>query len=87
MSSKVLLVEDEQGLILTLTDRLQSEGFEVVSVADGEKGFETALAEKFDLIILDVMLPKKNGYDVCRDLRQKGIDTPDFDADGERRND
>ncbi len=73
---KILLVEDEQGLILTLTDRLQSEGFEVVSAADGEKGFETALAEKFDLIILDVMLPKKNGYDVCRDLRQKGIDTP-----------
>ena len=73
---KILLVEDEQGLILTLTDRLQSEGFEVTSAADGEKGFATALAEKFDLIIFDVMLPKKNGYDVCRDLRQKGIDTP-----------
>ncbi len=73
---KILLVEDEQGLILTLTDRLQSEGFSVVSAADGVKGFETALAENFDLIILDVMLPKKNGYDVCRDLRQKGIDTP-----------
>lgn len=73
---KILLVEDEAGLILTLTDRLQSEGFEVVSANDGEKGFETALAQKFDLIILDVMLPKKNGYDVCRDLRQKGILTP-----------
>ncbi len=73
---KILLVEDEKGLILTLTDRLQSEDFEVVSAADGERGFEIALAEKFDLIILDVMLPKKNGYDVCRDLRQKGIDTP-----------
>ncbi len=73
---KILLIEDEKGLILTLTDRLQSEGFEVFSAADGERGFETALAEKFDLIILDVMLPKKNGYDVCRDLRQKGIDTP-----------
>lgn len=73
---KILLVEDEEGLILTLTDRLQSEGFDVVSASDGEKGFETALSKNFDLIILDVMLPKKNGYDVCRDLRQKGIATP-----------
>jgi two-component system, OmpR family, alkaline phosphatase synthesis response regulator PhoP len=76
MSSKVLLVEDEEGLILTLTDRLQSEGFAVKSATDGEAGLSAALAENFDLIILDVMLPKKNGYDVCRDLRQKGISTP-----------
>ena len=73
---KILLVEDEAGLILTLTDRLESEGFTVKSAADGEIGFELALAEKFDLIILDVMLPKKNGYDVCRDLRRKSIETP-----------
>ena len=62
---KILLVEDEEGLILTLTDRLHSEGFDVTSANDGKKGFETALAAKFDLIILDVMLPKKNGYDIC----------------------
>ena len=73
---KILLVEDEQGLILTLTDRLQSEGFEVKPAADGETGFYLASEENFDLIILDVMLPKKNGYDVCRDLRQKGVETP-----------
>lgn len=73
---KILLIEDENGLILTLTDRLVSEGFEVVSANDGKKGFDHGLAEKFDLIILDVMLPKKNGYDVCRDLRQKGVNTP-----------
>lgn len=73
---KILLVEDEAGLILTLTDRLTAEGFVVKSAADGEIGLSAALAEKFDLIILDVMLPKKNGYDVCRDLRQKNIDTP-----------
>ena len=76
MSNKVLLVEDEAGLILTLTDRLEAEGFAVKSAADGESGLQMALAESFDLIILDVMLPKKNGYDVCRDLRQKSIDTP-----------
>jgi two-component system alkaline phosphatase synthesis response regulator PhoP len=73
---KILLVEDEEGLILTLTDRLQSEGFAVESATDGEAGLALALSENFDLIILDVMLPKKNGYDVCRDLRQKGISTP-----------
>lgn len=73
---KILLVEDEEGLILTLTDRLQSEGFDVKSATDGETGLNFALSENFNLIILDVMLPRKNGYDVCRDLRQKSINTP-----------
>ncbi len=73
---KILLVEDEAGLILTLTDRLVAEGFAVKSAADGESGLNLALSENFDLIILDVMLPRKNGYDVCRDLRQKSINTP-----------
>ena len=61
---------------MTLTDRLTSEGFEVTSAADGKAGLELASSASFDLIILDVMLPKKNGYDVARDLRQKGIQTP-----------
>jgi len=73
---KILLVEDEDGLIITLTDRLRSEGFDVTSANDGRKGFELAAANDYDLLILDVMLPKKNGYDICRDLRQKGISTP-----------
>lgn len=73
---KILLVEDEKGLIITLTDRLESEGFEVASASDGKKGFDAAASGNFDLIILDVMLPKKNGYDIARDLRQKGINTP-----------
>ena len=73
---KILLVEDEKGLIVTLTDRLVSEGFDVVSAEDGKAGFDLASAERFDLILLDVMLPKKNGYDVARDLRQKGVLTP-----------
>lgn len=73
---KILLIEDEKGLIITLTDRLESEGFDVTSANDGKKGFDAAASGNFDLIILDVMLPKKNGYDVARDLRQKGINTP-----------
>jgi two-component system alkaline phosphatase synthesis response regulator PhoP len=73
---KVLLVEDEEGLILTLTDRLVSEGFEVTSACDGKEGFDIASSQEFDIIILDLMLPKMNGYDVCRDLRRKGYQTP-----------
>ncbi|HKX83295.1 MAG TPA: response regulator transcription factor [Pyrinomonadaceae bacterium] len=73
---KILLVEDEPGIVITLTDRLVSEGFEVASANDGRTGLDKASSEKFDLIVLDVMLPKKNGYDVCRDLRQQGISTP-----------
>ncbi len=73
---KILLVEDEEGLIITLSDRLRSENFDVKSATDGEAGLSFALTESFDLIILDVMLPKKNGLDVCRDLRQKNITTP-----------
>src|SRR5947209_15137712 len=73
---RILLIEDEPGLIITLTDRLRSEGYDVVSATDGKTGFEKAEAENYDLIILDVMLPKKNGYDVARDLRQKGNATP-----------
>lgn len=73
---KVLLVEDEPGLILTLTDRLESEGFAVETAADGEIGERQAISGDFDLIILDVMLPKKNGLDVCRDLRRQNVSTP-----------
>lgn len=73
---KILLVEDEAGLVLTLTDRLVSEGYKVTSARDGEAGLNLALNNSFDLIVLDLMLPKKNGLDVCRDLRAKGIITP-----------
>jgi two-component system alkaline phosphatase synthesis response regulator PhoP len=73
---KILLVEDEPGLILTLTDRLHSEGYDVDSAVDGMTGLEKASRGDHDLIILDVMLPKKNGYNVARDLRQAGKPTP-----------
>ena len=76
MPQKILLIEDEPGLVLTLSDRLQGEGYEVDSREDGESGLDQALAKSYDLIILDVMLPKKSGFDVCRKLRQSGMQTP-----------
>ena len=76
MSKRILLVEDEPGLVLTMTDRLANEGYTVESARDGESGLERATNESFDLILLDVMLPRKNGFDVCRDLRQRSVQTP-----------
>ncbi|MBI1765680.1 MAG: response regulator transcription factor [Acidobacteria bacterium] len=76
MNKRLLLIEDEPGLVLTLTDRLTSEGYDVTSARDGETGLERASNEAFAGILLDVMLPRKNGFDVCRDLRQRGINTP-----------
>ena len=74
--TRVLLVEDEPGLILTLQDRLENEGYEVEVAEDGEKGFRKASTEKYDVIMLDIMLPKKSGLDVCRDLRAAKVQTP-----------
>jgi two-component system, OmpR family, alkaline phosphatase synthesis response regulator PhoP len=76
MSSRVLLIEDEESLLVFLTDRLRSEGYHVETAEDGKTGFERASNEPFDLIILDVMLPLRSGFDVCRDLRQCGIGVP-----------
>jgi two-component system, OmpR family, alkaline phosphatase synthesis response regulator PhoP len=73
---RILLIEDESGLVLTLTDRLNTEGYIVSHASDGEKGERMALEKQFDLILLDVMLPKKNGFDIIRDLRKNGISTP-----------
>lgn len=74
--SRVLLIEDEPGLVLTLTDRLRSEGYEVDSASDGIAGLAAATREAWDVILLDVMLPGRGGFDVCRDLRQRGVQTP-----------
>ena len=76
MSRRVLIVEDEAALRLGLSDRLASEGYEVAVAADGEVGFARAREGAFDLVVLDVMLPGKSGFDLCRDLRREGVDTP-----------
>jgi two-component system alkaline phosphatase synthesis response regulator PhoP len=74
--ARLLLVEDEPGLVMTLTDRLAAEGYEVVSAVDGETGFRRASTENYDLVLLDGMLPGRDGFDVCRSLRQRSIMTP-----------
>jgi two-component system alkaline phosphatase synthesis response regulator PhoP len=76
MTQRILLVEDELGLVMTLSDRLTSEGYAVEAAHDAETGLARATNELFDLIILDVMLPGGNGFDVCRDLRQRGVRVP-----------
>src|SRR5258708_661159 len=76
MAHSILLVEDEPGLVMTLTDRLEIEGYELESCTDGENGLERASTSNFDLILLDIMLPRKSGLEICRKLRQSGIDTP-----------
>jgi two-component system alkaline phosphatase synthesis response regulator PhoP len=75
MSARILIVEDEPGLVLTLSDLLAAEGYEVDSAQDGITGLRKALEGQYDLIVLDVMLPGRNGFDVCRELRQQGRDT------------
>ena len=76
MSKRLLLIEDEPGLVLTLTDRLTSEGYVLDSEEDGQAGLAAALEGAYDLILLDVMLPKMSGFDVCQELRKRNVATP-----------
>jgi len=76
MGAKILIVEDEDALVVALKDRLRKEGYEVSSAKDGPSGFERAMGEPFDLMILDVMLPGKNGLGVCQKLRHQGCHVP-----------
>jgi len=76
MTQRILLIEDEPGLVMTLSDRLTSENYAVEAAHDGETGLAQATSGFFDLILLDVMLPRRGGFDVCRDLRQRGVTTP-----------
>ena len=73
---RLLLIEDEPGLVLTLRDRLTREGYAIETSSDGESGLERAAGEAFDLVLLDVMLPRMNGFDVLRELRKRSVETP-----------
>jgi len=76
MTERILLIEDEAALRMTLSDRLVSEGYTVECAADGDEGFRKATEEAYDLVLLDVMLPKRSGFDVCRDVRKAGLAVP-----------
>jgi DNA-binding response OmpR family regulator len=76
MNARVLFIEDEAAFAVGTMDRLRAEGYTVEWAANGAEGYERACREDFDLIVLDVMLPGKNGFDICRDLRREGISVP-----------
>ncbi|THE14733.1 response regulator transcription factor [Bacillus timonensis] len=76
MKKKVLVVEDERSIITLLQYNLQQAGYEVITAMDGEEGLEKALAERPSLIVLDLMLPKLDGIEVCKQLRQNKVDIP-----------
>jgi DNA-binding response OmpR family regulator len=74
--TRILLVEDDESIALALGDDLRLEGYDVTICRDGEEGSRLALEERPDLLILDVMLPRKDGYQVCRELRRAGVEVP-----------
>ncbi|HEY1658421.1 MAG TPA: response regulator transcription factor [Candidatus Sulfotelmatobacter sp.] len=76
MDERILVVEDDAVIRMALGDRLRSEGYSVDFAVDGEEGLRKAMQNPCDLVILDVMLPRKSGFDVCRDIRMAGVVTP-----------
>jgi two-component system, OmpR family, alkaline phosphatase synthesis response regulator PhoP len=76
MGKRILLIEDERSLQSTLGLRLRSGGYVLETANDGTEGLEKATTSPFDLIILDVMLPDRSGFEICREIRQAGLATP-----------
>jgi DNA-binding response OmpR family regulator len=76
MKTRVLVVEDDPAILTGLTDLLEGEGFGVVTASDGPAALAAHAREKPDLVLLDVMIPEKNGYDVCREIRRSDTATP-----------
>jgi two-component system alkaline phosphatase synthesis response regulator PhoP len=74
--SRLLVVEDEPGIAFALETDLRSEGYDVTVATTGDDGSQRARTEPFDLVLLDVMLPGKDGFEVCREIRRAGIRTP-----------
>ena len=76
MTPRVLTVEDEPDLRLILQDNLEFEGYEVLSASTGEEGLDLAMAQRPDLVLLDLLLPRMSGYEVCRRLRAAQFTMP-----------
>jgi DNA-binding response OmpR family regulator len=75
-SDTVLIVEDDATLLRGLEDNFRSRGFQVLTATDGDGGYDAAVTSKPDLVILDIMLPKSNGFEVCRAIRQRDLEMP-----------
>jgi DNA-binding response OmpR family regulator len=75
-AERILIIEDEPAILRGLVDTFRLKGYDVVSAADGHAGLDLALSCKSDLIILDIMLPAVNGYEICRATRERGLDMP-----------
>lgn len=74
--AKILVVEDEPNMQIGLQDNLEFESFEVTLAKDGQEGLDQLLNHTFDLVLLDVMMPKMSGFDVCKAARKEGVKTP-----------
>jgi two-component system alkaline phosphatase synthesis response regulator PhoP len=74
--AEILIIEDEESILMALEDDLTLEGYTVTTATDGQTGFSAASQKRFDLLILDIMLPAMNGFDVCKKLRENGVTTP-----------
>jgi DNA-binding response OmpR family regulator len=72
----ILVIEDEESIAEPMVENLEFEGYEVLDARDGNRGLELALSGQADLVLLDIMLPGVNGYEICRRMREEGIDTP-----------
>ena len=73
---RILIVDDEPAIVRGLEDNLRFEGYETLAASSGEQGLARALGEAPDLVLLDVTMPGRSGWDVCRELRQRGLDVP-----------
>jgi two-component system, OmpR family, alkaline phosphatase synthesis response regulator PhoP len=82
---KILAVDDDEVLLKTIVSALEEENFSVLSTGDGKKGWQLASTEKIDLIVLDLVLPGMNGFELCRKLREQGISTPVIFLSGKKK--
>ncbi len=73
---KILIIEDDKAILMALKDDLEFEGYEVSAAYDGKEGLRLAMSQEFQLIVLDILLPELNGFEVCKKLREAKINTP-----------
>ncbi|MDR1559904.1 MAG: response regulator, partial [Clostridiales bacterium] len=76
MNSKILVVDDEKSIVDIISYNLKKEGYEVIAAYDGPQGLKNALTDSPDLILLDIMMPKLDGFEVCKRIRDKKLQTP-----------